>query len=92
VEELMLNYYTDLDNDLSADVEAMEDAITTMKRLYALAEEAKIGSTIRCPTCGRAIVKTTYHKKFSSTKCKDRYWNLVDDKRRARAIAMGGRK
>jgi len=59
---------------------------------YTVASEAKIGTTIHCPVCNKAIVKTTYHKIFCSNgktrkggNCKDKYWNRVDENRSFRA-------
>jgi len=63
----------------------LEMDIEEMCRLYKAAREAKTGSTVLCPTCKKAHRKTTYHKVFDSTRCKDRYWNLTDEGRRERA-------
>lgn len=43
-----------------------------------------VGSAMNCPTCGRAIVKKTYHHVFCKKKrpgrsnCKDQYWNITN--------------
>ena len=34
-----------------------------------------------CPVCGKHYVKTTYHKVFDKTKCRERYWNFADEER-----------
>jgi hypothetical protein len=47
--------------------------------------KAKVGDTICCPSCGKNFKKKSYQQKFHSTKCKDIYWNSVDDVRRERA-------
>jgi len=61
------------------------------KDLYEDATTAATGSTITCPSCGKAFTKNTYHNKFCSNQktagknnCKDWYWNNVDDFRRER--------
>lgn len=66
-----------------------------MKNRYKEAEEAKIGSEIKCACCSKKIIKTTYHKRFCSNgktkrggNCKDKYWNTVDVGRRLRAQSM----
>lgn len=82
--------YDEVDEEL-----AEEDYKRAFKNSWALYDNAvlaKIGSTIHCPSCGKKIVKTTYHKKFCSTGCKDRFWNRFDSRRRARAIAHLNRK
>jgi hypothetical protein len=52
---------------------------------YEVASAAKVGDTIHCPTCNCKFVKKTYQQKFHRIKCKNRYWNSVDDDRRERA-------
>lgn len=59
-------------------------------RIKDLNRAAKIGTTIKCPTCGRLFVKKSYQQVFCRNKgrnnCKDRYWNISDGARRERAI------
>ena len=65
--------------------EELANTIAIMKQRYRFAESAPTGATIRCPYCNAYIIKNTYQKKFcKGKKCKDSYWNLVDDKRRER--------
>ena len=52
---------------------------------YSLASAAKVGDSIHCPTCNCKFIKKTYQQKFHKIKCKDRYWNSVDEERRERA-------
>jgi hypothetical protein len=68
--------------------------IFEMKQRYILNKQAKVGSTIECAYCSIQVEKTTYHKTFCNNQkktkrgvnsCKDKYWNTVDDSRRARA-------
>jgi hypothetical protein len=92
-------YYTDLDEDLGADAWAAEEerkhneaALDVMRSRYDAARNAEVGATVECPCCRKRIVKRTYHRVFCSNQkthgrknCKDRYWNMTDDTRRARA-------
>lgn len=74
--------------------ERIESDRDRMRNLYADARRAQVGATIRCPTCRRLHVKTTYHKVFCSNgrtkgkgkrNCKDGYWNFADRSRCERA-------
>lgn len=63
------------------------------KKLYLQAQEAKVGTEIRCPWCGKKHKKTSYQKVFCSNyktkgkkNCKDMFWNHVDDMRRERTV------
>jgi hypothetical protein len=56
----------------------------TLENRYLKAKGAKVGERIQC-TCGQHFTKKSYQQKFHTLKCKDRYWNTVDDTRRARA-------
>ena len=67
-----------------------QELITQMKERYNECKKAKIGSNIMCPTCGSTHTKTTYHKVFCrkgkrKNRCKDVYWNTVDERRFRRA-------
>jgi hypothetical protein len=60
--------------------------IDLFKSRYNRAKVEKVGHKINCPTCNKEHTKTTYHKIFcGNVRCKDEFWNTVDDKRRARA-------
>lgn len=48
-----------------------------MSRLYTAAKAAKVGASIKCPGCGKSLVKKTYQHKFCGPSCKDSYWNWV---------------
>jgi len=68
--------------------EELANLIATMEQRYRLAKKAPVGATIHCPYCNAYIIKNTYQRKFckgKGKKCKDSYWNLVDDKRRDRS-------
>ena len=53
---------------------------------YAVAKAAKVKEVINCPTCNKRHLKTTYYNIFcKNRKCKDTYWNTVEDTRRERA-------
>lgn len=69
-----------------------ENKRTEMCKRYNDAKNAETGTTIRCPFCNKAIVKSTYNKVFCSNgrtrknkNCKDGYWNFVPIARRERA-------
>ena len=51
-----------------------------------LCNDAKVGDDIVCPSCGETHVKKSYQSVFcktkGGTKCKDNYWNNVDEKKR----------
>lgn len=61
-------------------------------KLYSVAKSAKVGSVIKCPTCGKDHKKTTYHKVFCSngkkTKqdCKSKYHNTIHPERLERVF------
>jgi hypothetical protein len=48
--------------------------------------DAKVGEEIVCPSCGTKHVKNSYQTVFckskGGTKCKDNYWNNVDQSKR----------
>lgn len=53
-------------------------AIVMMSKQYDKNSEAKIGSTIECPYCQKKFIKKSYQHKFCNTKCKDKYWNIIN--------------
>jgi hypothetical protein len=63
----------------------LRERIAEMRTRYEAAKSAKTGSRILCANCAHGIRKHTYQQKFCHTKCKDTYWNTVDDTRRGRA-------
>lgn len=69
------------------DAQEAEENYHRMRTLYDSAKVAKTGAKIRCPGCGKAVIKTTYNKVFCSNQrttargvnsCKDFYWNTVN--------------
>lgn len=58
-----------------------------MVKQYNLNKTKKVNEVIICHSCGKSIVKTTYNKSFCSTKCKDNYWNNIDDNKRRKKNA-----
>lgn len=90
-ESFCLYEWSDNMEDFEEDFEDEERPLSTAKielfrARYTAAKDAKVGSVIHCPTCNASHRKTTYHKVFcAKKKCKDTYWNTVDDKRRERA-------
>ena len=57
-----------------------------IKERYKVNKAAKVGEQITCPSCGTVFTKTNYQQAFcktkGGTKCKDKYWNTVDPKKR----------
>ena len=57
-----------------------------IKQLYENSKSAKVGSTCKCPSCGKEFVKTNYQQAFCKSKkgtvCKDKYWNTVTPEKR----------
>lgn len=81
------------DEDRGIHVTDSDDArlhftIRDMLDRYVAAKAAKVGTQILCPCCGKRLTKRSYQHKFCNTRCKDQYWNTVDDTRRERAITM----
>lgn len=87
------------------DTRTRDEVIADMRARYVKAKAAKVGTVIECACCGKKVLKTSYQMAFCSNgknrknqllgnnNCKDRYWNLTDDKRRAVAIkVLEGRK
>ena len=61
---------------------------TYNKIQYDYNKKAKTGSIIVCPVCQKNFIKKSYQQAFCSNKgksnCKDKFWNVANDKRRAR--------
>ena len=57
-----------------------------IQKTYKLNKSAKVGEECVCPSCGSKFKKTNYQQAFckskTGTKCKDKYWNTVDPKKR----------
>lgn len=79
------------------------DKIRRMRTVYLASKQAKVGTTITCPVCGKRFVKKSYQQAFCSNgnkqknnthlgvkNCKDKYWNFVDDSRRFRMMVVSG--
>jgi hypothetical protein len=72
----------------------LRQKIAKMARLRNTALAANVGERVLCPVCGKGVVKKTHNQVFCSngrtrkgaSSCKDKYWNLVDDNRRCRAL------
>lgn len=56
-----------------------------MEQCYSTNQKSRVGDAIHCPTCEKSFKKKSYNQKFCCSKCKDTYWNTVDDTRRERA-------
>jgi DNA repair exonuclease SbcCD ATPase subunit len=48
---------------------------------YLTNKAVKAGTLITCPVCGTEFIKKSYHHTFCNGKCRDTYWNYIDDKR-----------
>lgn len=57
-----------------------------IKEKYKINKAAKVGNKCVCPSCGTHFMKTHYAQAFcksrGGTKCKDKYWNTVDPKKK----------
>lgn len=57
-----------------------------MQRFYLINKNQLIGDFCFCPSCGIGFVKESYQQIFCSSsnsrKCKDLYWNTVDENKR----------
>ena len=57
-----------------------------MKKQYNVNNKKVVGDSCHCASCNAEFTKTHYQQKFcktkTGTKCKDRYWNIVDDNKR----------
>lgn len=57
-----------------------------LRERYKLNKSAKVGDKLICPSCGTGFMKNSYQQVFckskSGTKCKDKYWNTIDPKKR----------
>lgn len=57
-----------------------------MIHIYSGNKSKKVGQHCECPSCGSKFIKSNYQQAFckskSKTKCKDKYWNTVDPKKR----------
>ena len=57
-----------------------------IKTRYKINKSAKTGDELVCPSCGTPFIKTHYAQAFcktkTGTKCKDKYWNTVDETKR----------
>lgn len=64
----------------------MNKSKKTLIAKYDACKSAKIGSSIVCPSCNTTHIKTAYNTVFckskGGTKCKDNYWNNVDESKR----------
>ena len=88
-----MSYYSDLDNDRGAELEALEhcleadlsNLIANAIQVYSDNKKALVGANIVCPTCGKHFAKKSYQQVFCRGKCKDTYHNSVNEKRKARA-------
>ena len=59
---------------------------TGIQAIYSANKASLVGDTCICPSCGSSFVKSHYQQAFCKnkpgTKCKDKYWNTVDPKKR----------
>lgn len=64
----------------------MNKNVKKLKEARQKCQDAKIGETIVCPSCGTPHVKKSYQSVFCKSKrgtvCKDNFWNNVDPTKR----------
>ena len=64
----------------------MNNSRQSLKDLYKLAKDAKVGEAVKCPSCKEMFEKTNYQQAFCKTQggtiCKDNYWNNVTPNKR----------
>jgi hypothetical protein len=57
-----------------------------LQEMRQLNINASVGSTITCPSCNTSFIKNSYQTVFCKTKgrtkCKDHYWNNIDESKR----------
>ena len=57
-----------------------------MKEQYNINRLAKIGDSLKCPSCNSNFKKLSYNQIFCKTKvktiCKDHYWNTITPTKR----------
>ncbi len=57
-----------------------------LKILYNISKSAKVGDSVKCPSCKTVFIKSSYQQVFCKTKpktqCKDFYWNNVIETKR----------
>ena len=56
-------------------VDPTKQPFSTKQLRFKVAQDAPVGSRIRCPWCNCRQTKRSYQHKFCSTKHKDMYWN-----------------
>lgn len=70
--------------------------ISDMQRRYIDNQRSAVGTTIRCAACRRRILKKSYQTQFCSNKgagnCKDKYWNVANEKRLYRSKKWAKKK
>jgi hypothetical protein len=61
-------------------------SIMNIEERYKLNKDSKVGVECICPSCKTKFIKNNYQQAFckskSGTKCKDKYWNTIDPKKR----------
>lgn len=71
----------------------LRDTISSYRKRYQINKETKVGDPIQCPVCSKLKIKRHYQSAFcgsrKDTRCKDKYWNTVNDDRRERAEYYG---
>lgn len=63
-----------------------------MREKYIINKECIVGEEIKCVVCNKLFKKKTKQQVFcggrGNTKCKDKYWNTVDTKKRNNTIRI----
>jgi hypothetical protein len=91
------SYYQRTHNTITVPIATRTEKDDMVAR-YHLNKAAKVGETIHCACCGKAHVKTNYQQAFCPPtgkgsgkryRCKDKYHNLTNPERAARANIWG---
>jgi len=53
----------------------------SLKENYNINKKAKVRATIKCPVCHKDFKKVQYSQAFCSSRCKDKYHNIIDGDR-----------
>ena len=76
----------DINTDREAEEAMRESDIEEMKWIYRQNKRKPTGSKCPCPVCLKGFIKKTANQAFCGGKkkgrstCKDRYWNIVNEK------------
>ena len=82
---MSMNYDDGSYDDSDDREQALQDLKEAYTEQYNINKSARTRVECKCPVCHKRFIKKSYQQAFDRTKCKDRFWNTVDDSRRFRA-------